>query len=621
MNKKLITILSAFSLCVVMTACSKESNDSSNNTNSVQSITSPSIKSETIGDIDTYIKLEDNNTTVEGNGVEIKDNIITINQSATYSISGNLSDGQLIVNTNKEEKTYILLDGVNISCKNTSPIYVTSSEKTIIALAENSKNYISDGSNYAFENTSEDEPNAAIFSKEDLTFIGNGYLEVKGNYDRGIVSKDDLVIQSGDIKVTSVGDGLRGKDSVVLMDGNITIDAGGDGIQSNNSEDSTKGYVYIDKANLDITSEQDGIQGETNVLVNSGNIKITSGGGSENSSSKNDGWGNWGMVPPNSHNDSTSTEETTSAKAIKAGSNITINNGSIDINSSDDSIHSNDTLIINEGKINLSSGDDGIHSDSQLDINGGTINITKSYEGIESQAININDGDIHLVASDDGINAGGGNDGSSAEGRPGANNFSSSLDCEINISSGYIYLNADGDGLDANGSINMSGGTVIVNGPTDGGNGALDYDGNFDVTGGTLIASGSLGMVQTPSSSSSQNTINISLSSKEANSLIHIEDEDGNDVLTFAPAKSYQSVVVCTSNIKSNNTYKVYSGGSYSGSQKDGLYSNGSYSGGSQIGSSKISSSITNISESGISSFGNMGQPGGNQDRGPGQRR
>ena len=626
MNKKLISILSVFSLCVSMTACSNKSKDTSTGSGTSSTSTSATTnknanillsksdkKVETIGDIDSYIKLSDNKTTVDGNGVKVDGNVITINTAGTYSISGTLSDGQIIVNTSKEEKTYILLDGVDITCKNSSPIQVLSSEETIIGLADNSENKISDGETY---DESENNPDAAIFSKEDLTFIGNGSLEVNGNYDKGIVSKDDLVIESGTISVKSVADGIKGKDSVIIRDGILTIDAGGDGIQAYNADEEDKGYISLEDGTIKITAQQDGVQAETNLLVAGGKIDISTGGGSQNSSTK-DGWGQWGGGKPGgpmekntTTTEETTTEDTTSAKAIKAGSIIEIDGGSINIDSSDDSIHSNDKLIINDGKIDLASGDDGVHADAELEINGSTLNITKSYEGIEGTDITINDGNIHVVASDDGLNAAGGADGSSTNGRPGQNGMESTTSGTATINGGYLVVDADGDGLDANGDMTMTGGTAIVNGPTNGGNGALDYDGEFNVTGGTLIAAGSLGMVQTPSSSSKINTINVSLTSQEANTLIRVESESGEDVITFKPTKTYSSVVICTPNIKSDEAYKVYVGGSCSGEEKDGLYSGGTYTKGTEIGSCTVSDVINNISQDGAST-NNRTQPGG----------
>ena len=199
MNKKLIAVLSAFSLCVSMTACSNKNNDTSKeskasstntstkaNKNAISLLSKSSEEVETIGNIGTYIKLSDNNTTVEGSGVDVDGNIININTPGTYSISGKLSDGQIIVNTDKEKKTYILLDGVDIKCKSNSPIQILISEKTVFAIADDSENKISDGETY---DKAENNQEPAIFSKEELIFIGNGYLKVNGNYDKGIVAK------------------------------------------------------------------------------------------------------------------------------------------------------------------------------------------------------------------------------------------------------------------------------------------------------------------------------------------------------------------------------------------------------------------------------------------------
>ena len=297
------------------------------------------------------------------------------------------------------------------------------------------------------------------------------------------------------------------------------------------------------------------------------------------SSSKNDNmqnpWGQWGK----SSNTTSSSSDTSSAKAIKAVSNIIIDGGTITIDSSDDSLHSNDNLTINGGTFEISSGDDGIHSDTNLDINGGDINISKSYEGIESTNITINDGTIHLIASDDGLNAAGGNDASATSGRPGQNNFSSSTG-SININDGYLYVDASGDGIDANGSIEMNDGTVIVNGPENNGNGALDYDSTCNINGGLFIAAGSSGMAQSLSTTSKQNSVNVFLSSQSANTLISIKNESGKDIVTFAPSKTYQSVIISSPNLQTNTIYTVYSGGTSTGNETDGLYTDGSASGG-----------------------------------------
>ena len=621
------------------------------------------------------IKLNADSITLEGSGASIEESKITITSAGIYTITGDLNDGQIIVNAGDNDKVNLILNGVNISCSNSAPIYVLNADKTVITLEDGSENTIKDGENYVFEDSSSDEPNSAIYSKDDLTINGSGALTVTGNYNNGITSKNDLKVNGGDITIDAVNHGIKGKDSVRIKDGNIKITAGGDGIKTDNIEETEKGYVYIAGGTVDITSEQDGVQADTTVLITDGDIKISSGGGSENSSSKNNGndWGNWGGMmhskgeapnnqgtmpegeppakpdmnrdfqnegePParpdmSENNQSSETAsageipteistgeesqtsadtETSSAKGIKAGVNITVENGTLNIDSSDDSLHTNDSLIINGGTFNLSSGDDGVHSDSTLDINGGEINITKSYEGIESSAITVNDGEIHVVSSDDGLNAGGGNDGSSVNGRLGQNNFNSSSDSSININGGYIYVDASGDGVDSNGSVKMTKGTVLVNGPTNSGNGALDYDSKFDMSGGLLVTAGSLGMVQTPSDSSSQYSMSIGFSSvQEAGTLVNISDEDGESILTFAPSKQYQSIVVCSPDLKEGTTYKISTGGSSTGEEKDGLYSNGKYSGGTEYDTAEISNSVTTVgTQGGMQGGWNMKAGGG----------
>lgn len=87
---------------------------------------------------------------------------------------------------------YLILNGVDITCLSSAPIYVMNAKKSIISVADGTENNITDGKNYVFEDTCTDEPNAAIFSKGDLIFIDNGLLTVNANYNNGIISKDDL---------------------------------------------------------------------------------------------------------------------------------------------------------------------------------------------------------------------------------------------------------------------------------------------------------------------------------------------------------------------------------------------------------------------------------------------
>lgn len=259
---------------------------------------------------------------------------------------------------------------------------------------------------------------------------------------------------------------------------------------------------------------------------------------------------------------SNNTTDETSAKAIKANIDILIENGTFNIDSSDDSIHSNGNVIINNGVCEIKSGDDGMHSDTSLTINNGEINISKSYEGVESAKIEINGGDINIVASDDGINVAGGNDSSSINGRPGQNNFSSNTDQTLTINNGNITIDASGDGIDINGNGYIYGGKILVNGPTNSGNGALDYAGTFEVSGGELIAIGASGMMQTPSNNSTIYSISYVFSTKqEANTNIIIKNSSNEEVISVVATKTYNSLVVSSEKFIKGESYTVYLNG------------------------------------------------------------
>lgn len=534
------------------TSSSSESGDEANITISVEYDDDDMDTSTSAIDM-TSITLEGNSVSFSGSGITVDGSIVTIAAAGMYSINGTLIDGQIIVDTEDEETVKLVLQGVDITCSTSAPIYVVNAEKTVITLADGTENFITDGGAYIYDDPSSDDPNAAIFSKDDLTINGSGYLELNANNNNGIASKDDLKITGGNIDINAVNDGIKGRDCVAISDGDITINAGGDGIQSNNDEDAEKGFVYIEGGTINITADRDGIQAETSAVITGGTITISSGGGSNGVSSTN------------------------STKGIKAETATTITGGIISIDSCDDSIHSNNSLTIDGGDIVLASGDDGIHSDSTLVINGGDINITECYEGIESAVITINNGTIHLVSSDDGINASSG-EGDSFGGGPGQGSSGTN---KLYINGGYIAVDSLGDGLDINGSAYMTGGTVIINGPTRNDNGALD--GTFVVNGGFLVAVGSSGMAESPSESSTQDYVHLTFGSQQsAGTIFHLETEDGEEVLTFSSSKTYQSVVVCSAKLEEGSTYVAYYGGSSTGTVIDGVYSGGTYTPGSE---------------------------------------
>jgi len=558
------------------------------------------------------IRLNGDTISFEGSGATVNGSTVTITSPGVYSVSGTLNDGQIVVDSAEDGTVRLILNGANISNSSSAPIYVANAGKVVITLADGMHSYVSDASTYVYASADVTEPNAAIFSNDDLTMNGNGTLTVNANYNNGIATDDDLKIVSGTILVKAVHDGIKGKDSIAIRDGTITVNAGGDGLQADNAEDVEKGTISIEGGTLNIIAGLDGIQAETTLTIYAGNLTISSGGGSANGISKNSGQNDRGLQ--NNQNAVSSTE---SMKGLKAGIAIHILGGVINIDSADDSLNANGSITVDDGVLNLTSGDDGVHANTALTINAGTLTINQSYEGIESAVITINGGNLRITSSDDAINVAGGNDQSALGGRPGQNDFTANANNYLYINDGYIYLDAGGDGLDSNGSIDMNGGTVIVNGPTSDGNGALDYMGSFTLDGGFLVAVGSAGMAMTPTADSTQHSLLVNFTSQvAAGTMLHFESSDGTAIVTFIPTKNYQSILISSPLIQDGMTVDLYYGGTHTGTLTDGLYSGGAYSGGTLVTSLDITSVITGSGMGGGMLPGGGGMPGGAGGRG-----
>ena len=543
------------------------------------------------------------------NVIELDDKSVTITESGEYVLSGTINDGQIIVDIPESDDKVVtlILNGVDITCNNSAAFYVKNAKKVVLSLVEDTVNSFADNESYTYADVEKEEPNACIFSKDDLVISGNGSLCVTGNFNNGIYSKDDLTITGGKIIVEAVNNGIKGKDSIAVLDTDITINAGGDGLCTSNYEDEGKGFISIEDGTFNITSGEDGMQAETCMEIKNGSFNITTGdGGKVTSWNNNDKWGR----------NSATSEETVSKKAIKASVDVTISGGEFTINSEDDAIHTNNTINIDNGNFNIESGDDGIHGDEKITINNGEITISQCYEGIEAKNVVINDGKIHITATDDSFNAAGGNDGSSMNGRPGKNQFSAGIG-SLEFNGGYIYANSNGDGLDANGTITVNGGYIIVDGPASAGNGALDFDGTFNMNNGFVLAVGYNGMSQMPTEAN-VNSVMIGLDSyMNAGDVFNIQSSDGESVITFAPVKSYNNIVLCTDILETGKEYILSVGGSVEGEAVDGVYS-GKYTGGSVYEAFTITENISTV---GNASSGMMpgGMPGGFPNN-PGQK-
>ncbi len=521
------------------------------------------------------VALSDSGTTADGDGVRVDGNIITITKGGTYLLTGTLSQGQIVVDAADTEKVQLVLDGVSISNSSSAAIYIRQADKVFLTTKKGSDNKLSVTGDYV--QTDENNIDAVIFSKDDLTLNGQGTLTIDAAYGHGIVSKDDLVVTGGTYQITAASHGICGKDSVRIADGTFTITAGKDGIHAENADDETAGFVYIEDGSFSVTAEGDGVDASGSLTITGGSFALKTGGGSANASTTaggqpNGAWGRWGMQDSATGTDSA--DSTASAKGLKSGTALEITGGTFDIDSSDDALHTNGDVRIAGGTLKLSSGDDGMHADNALTISDGKIAIDTSYEGIEGAEITISGGTIDVTAADDGLNAAGGNDGSSVNGRMGQNEFAADASVNITIAGGSLTVDASGDGIDSNGNLTIAGGTITVNGPSENGNGALDYNGTGEISGGTIFAAGSSGMAQGLNGPQASILYNLT-AAQDAGTEVTLTDSSGNTVAKLTPGKQFQSIVISTEELKQSETYTLTVGSEvYSITLTDTQYSN-----------------------------------------------
>lgn len=555
------------------------------------------------------IQLSGTSATCDSTAVSIDGGTISIQEEGIYVVSGILSDGQLVVNAPDTDKVQIVLNAAEITSADSAAIYVLQADKVFVTLADGTENTLTNGGTYT--TSDKNKVDAVIFSKSDFSLNGTGSLTINAATGHGVVSKDELVVASGNYTITAAEHGMAANDSIAIADGSFQITSGKDAFHSEYIEDTSLGFLYVANGSFTAHAKGDAFSASGVLQIENGNFTLTAGGGSVNGATHTETMGGAQMrpngngaaaspeqqggapvdIPPDGSTptpptdattgattastgsgnraEATTTEEeitdndaaaddTTSAKGLRATGGLVINGGTFTVDSADDALHTNGNMSINNGIFTIKSGDDGLHADASLNISGGTLTVTQSYEGMESLAITLSGGDISIIASDDGLNAGGGNGQSNAGGDP----FAVNSDASILISGGTLTVNAEGDGIDSNGSLTVSGGTTCVYGPTNGGNGALDYSGEASITGGILIAFGASQMAQNFGSASTQGSILVSFDTQGAGSTFLLTDSSGNTLLSQVSEKNYSSVVASCPALTQGERYTVTTGAS-----------------------------------------------------------
>ena len=319
------------------------------------------------------ITLSGKTAACNSSNVQIEDGVVTIKAAGVYVLSGTFTDGTIVVDAGDDDKVQLVLDGASITAADYAAIYAKNADKVFVTLAEGAGNSLMVSGDYV--QTDDNNVDAVIFAKCDLTLNGTGSLTVKDNTGHGIVSKDDLVVTGGTYTIYSQDHCLNGKDSVRIADGTFNLSCDEDGIHAGN-DDQQDGYVYIEGGDINISVGDDAIHAEGLLIITGGDIDVSK-----------------------------------SCEGVE-GDKILVTGGDIDVISSDDGFNaaggssgSGDNHDGFGGGPGMGGVDMDADNDAYILITGGTININANGDGIDSNGcIGITGGSVYVLGPSDNGN-------------------------------------------------------------------------------------------------------------------------------------------------------------------------------------------------------------------------
>lgn len=506
---------------------------------------------------------------VNANGATVFSNdVTTITSAGSYILTGAYAG--ITVSVGNGETVHLFLNDATISGGAGIAISNTNKKSTLIITAcENTENEVA---------SKGDDVNA-IHVKGTMKINGTGTINVSAKKN-GIKVSKGLSIADSTINLTAGNHALSAR-FIETENAKINVLSAEKDALNAECDDETQeftlneGYVSLKSSKIIASVSGDGIQADTFVYITGGSVDIETSAtfvsySAESMATYNLSEDDFRYIKSGDTYkkiDDVASKGARyamiqSAKGIKCGeikyeidgteyavtknSNyfIVIDGARVKINSSDDAIHTNSgNVLIKGGALDLTTLDDGIHADELVKIDGGEITVNDSYEGIEGAYVEIGGGTIYITASDDGINAASDDE---------------SVNEHIIISGGTITVDASGDGLDSNGTIYVTGGTLIVYGPTTGADTGLDADGGILIDDGNVFVATTKEMIEIPASNSKSNVLVYGVNTVQAGSEIILTNADGGEMVRITLKKQAQAIILSTPELATNGTYSLY---------------------------------------------------------------
>ena len=479
------------------------------------------------------ITLADQTATVTGQGASFSDQTLTITQAGTYVLTGSGKNIKLVVEAADTDQVHLVFQNLTLEGEGTL-LRINKAQEVVISLAEGSQNALTES-----QASDDEEVKATIHSQVPLTLNGTGNLTLTALTKNALEVEDDLKVLGGTYTVKAANHGFKAEGALDIEAATLSIEAGKDGLHAEHDETTERANISLNPTQLSIAAAEDGVDAGNELTIKGGTITVSQSeeglearvirqlGGDVTIKSSDDGV-NASAGSSNKTSDTSATSKTTDASAT---SNSADTSSSASQSTTDSATASTPDRKATAAPAAASQADQA-NKDKNQTPPAPPAGQAPPQGGQPPQ------------------------NGQGPGGMPPGGQEESDPSLQIILEGGTLTIDAAGDGIDSNGTVTISGGSLVVNGSVQGGNGPLDAAGDITITGGTVWALGTSDMLQGFAQGSTQASITANIAGTAGQTLI-ILDAKGKEVARQTASKDFQAVIMSSADLVDGQTYTI----------------------------------------------------------------
>ena len=507
------------------------------------------------------IKLADQTATVTGQGASFSDQTLTITQAGTYVLTGSGKNIKLVVEAADTDQVHLVFQNLTLEGEG-SLLRINKAQEVVISLAEGSQNALTES-----QASDDEKVKATIHSQVPLTLNGTGNLTLTALTKNALEVGDDLKVLGGTYTVKAANHGFKTEGALDIEAATLSIEAGKDGLHAEHDETTERANISLNPTQLSIAATEDGVDAGNELTIKGGTITVSQSeeglearvirqlGGDVTIKSSDDG------VNASAGSSSKTTDMSTTSKTTEASAT----SNSADTSPSASQATSNSADTSPSASQATSNSADTSSSASQATSDSATASAPDSQATADSASASQTDqANKDKNQTPPAPPAGqappqGGHppqNGQGPGGMPPGGQEESDPSLQIILAGGTLTIDAEGDGIDSNGTVTISGGSLVVNGSVHDGNGPLDASDDITITGGTVWALGTSDMLQGFAQGSTQASITANIAGTAGQTLI-ILDANCKEVARQTASKDFQAVIMSSADLVDGQTYTI----------------------------------------------------------------